>query len=263
MIPIEIARLSGLVLGLLTGILIFMLWRNYKQEGWLNWKAHRSLTLLAGLLFTVVISTFVEYKRAPIVKKISYRIERPRAEGAPPVQPVRQRVRMTERGSTLSILGPVYERQLIGGFLVFLLLVIFQRVSRKHRERLIPFTSDGGTKPLTIDRETTLQALKTLLTEDRVYTNPGLGLEDLSNELGVTRYQLSQLINEELHQNFYDLINEKRVEAAVQLMNAQSDSHLTLSALGFEVGFNSKSSFYRAFKKKTGFTPAAFRKQLR
>ncbi|GEM_PF-4068324 len=262
MIPIEIARLSGLLLGLVTGVLIFLLWRKYRKHGWLNWKLRSNIGLLAVLFFTLVASTLVEYNRAPIVKKISYRMERPKVEGAPPVQPVRQRVRMTERGSTLSILGPVYERQLIGGLLVFMLLVLFQRISAKTEKELIPVTPSGATKPLTIDREATLNSLQHLLTEERVYTNPGLSLEDLSNELGITRYQLSQLINEELHQNFYELINEKRVEEAISLMESDSDAHLTLSALGFEVGFNSKSSFYRAFKKKTGLTPAAFRKQL-
>lgn len=263
MIPIEIARLIGLILGPATALLLFALWKKYRAEGRLNLKMRGALLLMMGLFLSVVVSSYVEYNRAPIVKKVSYRMERPKAQGERATEPVRQKVRMTERGSTLSILGPVYERQLIGSILCLALLLIFTKYAQKQRENeSVSVTAVATNKPLNIDRPTTLRSLRKLLDEDGVYKDPNLNLEYLSDRLSISRYQLSQLINEELNQNFYDLINEKRVEAAISQMNSGDSGHLTLSALGFEVGFNSKSSFYRAFKKKTGITPAAFRKQL-
>ncbi|MCE7994272.1 MAG: helix-turn-helix transcriptional regulator [Roseivirga sp.] len=263
MVPIEIARLIGLLLGPVTGILMFIIWRNYQRSGSISLHERRTLLLLTALAFTVAASFWVEYNRAPIVKKLSYRMERPKTEANQNIEPITQRIRMTERGSTLSVLGPVLERQIIGALLSFLLLFVLYRQSLKKKgELLSPIPTVTTLKPLTIDIHVTLDRLNKLLDEEKIYTNPGLQLEDLSGKLGISRYQLSQLINEELGQNFYELINEKRVEAAIRAMNSGDHAEMTLSALGFEVGFNSKSSFYRAFKKKTGKTPAAFRKEL-
>lgn len=263
MVPIETARLIGLLLGPLTGVLMFVVWRDYHRSGNLSLNEKRTLLLLTAFIFTVATSFWVEHNRAPIVKKISYRIERPKTETDQNIEPITQRIRMNERGSTLSVLGPVFERQIIGALLSFLLLFMFYRQSlRKKGELLSPVPVIPTQKPLNIDKNATLRGLKVLFEEEKLYANPGLKLEDLSHRLDISRYQFSQLINEELGQNFYELINDKRVEAAIKAMNSGAHAEMTLSALGFEVGFNSKSSFYRAFKKKTGMTPAAFRKEL-
>ena len=68
-----------------------------------------------------------------------------------------------------------------------------------------------------------------------------------------------KLINDNLHKNFTDYINEYRIEEAKQLI--QDNSLYTIEAIGNQSGFNSKSAFYKAFKKITNTTPAKFKKQ--
>ena len=72
-------------------------------------------------------------------------------------------------------------------------------------------------------------------------------------------YQLSQVINTSLGQNFYNLINSYRVEEAKQQLSASDKQNQTILAIAYDVGFNSKSVFNKAFKKFTGTTPSKYR----
>jgi AraC-like DNA-binding protein len=89
-----------------------------------------------------------------------------------------------------------------------------------------------------------------------------LNLQRLSEQIGVPAYRLSQMMNSHLHQNFFDVINQYRVEEWKRLMSEGSASG-TIQELAFQVGFNSKSSFNTAFKKHTGQTPSEYRAELR
>ncbi|MAD73529.1 MAG: hypothetical protein CML20_01770 [Rheinheimera sp.] len=68
--------------------------------------------------------------------------------------------------------------------------------------------------------------------------------------------QNSQTANQTLQQSFYDYINEARIAAAKHLLLQTNDSVLTIA---MAVGFNARSSFYKAFKIYTGLTPAQYR----
>ena len=99
--------------------------------------------------------------------------------------------------------------------------------------------------------------LTLLMNEEKVYRDANLTLEKLSKKLGVSKYFLSQMLNDNLHKPYHEFIAEHRIEDACELlMNAD---HLTLEAIAYEVGFNSKSSFFSSFKKLKGATPAKFR----
>lgn len=101
--------------------------------------------------------------------------------------------------------------------------------------------------------------LSQLMEQDERYKDPSLTMPVLAKELGTTPHQFSQFINDHLNQNFSQFINAHRITAAREmLLNAP---HLTVEAIGFDCGFNSPSTFHTAFKKATGMTPAAFRKQ--
>ena len=63
--------------------------------------------------------------------------------------------------------------------------------------------------------------------------------------------------------NFYTLINEYRIEEFKALASDDKNSHLTLLALAYDSGFNSKSAFNLVFKKQTGETPSQFLRTLR
>lgn len=90
------------------------------------------------------------------------------------------------------------------------------------------------------------------------YLQPDLSLSDLANELKTNTSVLSQLINAGFNKNFNDFINGYRVAAYLEKAGTAQYQHLTLLAIAFECGFNSKTTFNRAFKKMTGKAPSNF-----
>jgi len=94
---------------------------------------------------------------------------------------------------------------------------------------------------------------------EQLYLDPDLRLSDLVDHLGVTRNQLSYVINRHLGKNFYDFVNEYRVRSVLRLMNESSYDDKKIIAIAFDAGFNSKPAFNAVFKKYTGRTPSAYR----
>lgn len=97
-----------------------------------------------------------------------------------------------------------------------------------------------------------------LIVEKELYLNPSFSLEDAAKELKVSRHLLSQYLNEILGKSFSNLIKEYRIEKAKRLL--ENEKNFTLESLGYESGFNSKSTFFTTFKKTTGLTPAEYQK---
>lgn len=99
------------------------------------------------------------------------------------------------------------------------------------------------------------------ISSTKAYTKTNYSIYDLSNELNIPFKRVSAQINSFANVNFNQFINEKRVEDAKVLLKDEQYNKYSLEAIGEEVGFSSKSSFYRAFKKHTGFTPNEFKSQ--
>jgi AraC-like DNA-binding protein len=98
------------------------------------------------------------------------------------------------------------------------------------------------------------------LEQEKPYTDPDLQLQNLADHLGIPSYQLSQIINTELRQNFYELINSLRIAEAKHRLIDPANQHITILAIAYDIGFNSKSTFNTAFKKYTKMTPSQFKK---
>ncbi len=106
------------------------------------------------------------------------------------------------------------------------------------------------------------EALELCMAEKKPYLQTKLSVSDLAEMLDMSSHNLSQLINEHLKTNFYDYINEKRVEAFKEQAADGLDRNVTLLSMAMDCGFNSKSSFNRVFKKMTGQTPTQYVKKL-
>ncbi|MEE1946266.1 helix-turn-helix domain-containing protein [Pedobacter sp. KR3-3] len=104
------------------------------------------------------------------------------------------------------------------------------------------------------------EKLQKILLEEQLYKNPDLKLNDLAKKINVSGHQLSQLLNDNLGQSFAAYINEFRIKEACELI--ANDRGIKLEAIGYEVGFNSKSTFYTAFKKHRQTTPTLYKEQL-
>lgn len=110
--------------------------------------------------------------------------------------------------------------------------------------------------------ETFIYNLLDVMKEKKPHLNPELTISALGAEMNVTEEYLSTILNNHLNRNFFDFINHYRVEDfKVQCRNPQND-HLTLIAIAYDCGFNSKATFNRVFKKFTSLTPSEFKQSV-
>ncbi|MEQ9404688.1 MAG: helix-turn-helix transcriptional regulator [Cyclobacteriaceae bacterium] len=100
-----------------------------------------------------------------------------------------------------------------------------------------------------------------LLRTEKVYLNPDLTLPMLAGLIEVRDHNLSLAINHLSGVNFFDYINQYRVQEAQQLLKQPEQKQYTVEYIGTQSGFSSKATFYRAFKKLTGSTPSQFQKE--
>lgn len=105
--------------------------------------------------------------------------------------------------------------------------------------------------------EKLLQRLKALMEQEKLYQDPNLKLETLAKSLSISKHLLSQLLNDNLQKSFNKFVNEYRIESACQLL--ENDKPFSMEAIGYEVGFHSRSSFFATFKKIKGTTPSRFK----
>ncbi|OEK00398.1 hypothetical protein BFP97_02215 [Roseivirga sp. 4D4] len=98
------------------------------------------------------------------------------------------------------------------------------------------------------------------MVDRKPFINPKLKLDDLALQVGMSRHLLSRVLNEEYKHGFSHYVKAHRVNEAKQLIEVRHE--LSLEGIGFEAGFNSKSSFFEAFKKITHLTPSAYKKTL-
>lgn len=101
--------------------------------------------------------------------------------------------------------------------------------------------------------------LKNSMEQDKLYRDQELSLSSLSERLDIKPYLVSQSLSEVLNKRFNDFVNEYRVKEVQRLLKDPSNSKYTLLSLAMEAGFNSKSSFNRAVKKKLGIPPSKLR----
>ena len=105
-----------------------------------------------------------------------------------------------------------------------------------------------------------LKQLEKLMKEDKLYLDSQLSLESVAAELGISPSHLSRLLNQEGNIGFAHYLNAFRVDEAIQLLGNASFNRYTMTAIGLESGFKSKSAFFRIFKEKTGQSPSAYQK---
>jgi len=96
---------------------------------------------------------------------------------------------------------------------------------------------------------------------EKPYLDCTLTLTDLGSRLRITKHQISQVINSEFEVNFYEFVNNYRIEEFKKQSLHPSNEHLSIVGIAFEAGFNSKATFNQVFKKKEGMTPSEFVKQ--
>ncbi|MBI5474443.1 MAG: helix-turn-helix transcriptional regulator [Ignavibacteriae bacterium] len=125
-----------------------------------------------------------------------------------------------------------------------------------------PVPENRATLQPALQNGESLRKLTSHLETSKPYLNETLTLTELATQLGMTRNQLSSLINSATGENFYAFISKYRVEEVKRLLADRKNTNFTILTLAHEAGFSSKSAFQSVFKKVTGLTPTEYRTSL-
>lgn len=104
------------------------------------------------------------------------------------------------------------------------------------------------------------QKLISAIQDEKLFLNPDLTIKEVADSIGSNTKNVSQVINQMHHKNFFDFINSYRCAEVKQILEAEEKS--TIMEAMFQAGFNSKSSFNKEFKKLTGQTPTEFKRSM-
>ncbi|MGI9550609.1 MAG: helix-turn-helix domain-containing protein, partial [Aurantibacter sp.] len=99
-----------------------------------------------------------------------------------------------------------------------------------------------------------------LFNEEKIYKESDISLESLASRLNTTRHNASQVINEHFKVSFHELINKYRIQEAQKILNSDYQKNFNIIDIAYEVGYNNKVTFNKAFKKVTHLTPSEFQK---
>ncbi|TXR53893.1 AraC family transcriptional regulator [Reinekea thalattae] len=163
-------------------------------------------------------------------------------------------------------------------FLSFIVLLCFFGVKQKPLYNLNPNTEKPSTAEQTTnpaqpaatnDEGLSEQAIAQIIadmqhymSQQQPYLDAEFSVYSLAQALALPRRTLSFVLNQGLGKNFYQYVNEFRIEEVKRQLQADKAKKHTLLDLAFQSGFKSKSSFNSLFKQHCGVTPSQYRKGL-
>jgi len=126
---------------------------------------------------------------------------------------------------------------------------------------LIPASSSKQQVPAALKQKGVW--LKRVMEANLFYRDAELSLNSLAEKLNLAPHELSRIINTVFKKSFTDFINWYRVAEVARCMQDPAYDHITLLGIAFESGFNSKTTFNRAFKQFTGKDPSEYKNELK
>jgi AraC-like DNA-binding protein len=124
---------------------------------------------------------------------------------------------------------------------------------------IVQTNNEPGLKIADSRAEEYFERLKAFMDSEKIYLQPGCTIQLVAEQAKIPLHHLSHILNNRLNKNFFDFINEHRINDAKILLSDPNNNKLTIEAIGFECGFGSKTTFNKAFKKHTNQTPSEFR----
>ncbi len=106
------------------------------------------------------------------------------------------------------------------------------------------------------------KAFVELMNDEKLFIQSDIKVNEVAQKIGISRQNLSEVLNVYMKTSFQDYINKKRAEEFVEYLQNKKYAHYTIMGIANEVGFKSKSSFNTTFKKLYGVTPSEFKKSL-
>ncbi|GAB3996547.1 hypothetical protein GCM10028807_39400 [Spirosoma daeguense] len=147
-------------------------------------------------------------------------------------------------------------------FSLIIYLVVFTLLYRKKTNDLFSSSAQRYTdrKPEQQEINLLIEQLEQIMIEKKLFKNPNLKVNDLAKEINISGHYLSRILNENIDKNFTLFVNEYRITEACSILS--QPTKLTIEAIGDEVGFNSKSTFFATFKKIKGTTPSVYQQSV-
>jgi len=144
---------------------------------------------------------------------------------------------------------------LVNALFVYSLLYAHQLLETKDKPKEKEVATPVEISPDTIAR------IRNSMETHQLYLKQNLNIEDFARQVGIHYRDVSSIINKEFNTNFFEFVNEYRVNRAKQMLLDPEFAEMTILDILLESGFNSKSSFHRFFKRYTGMSAAEFRKK--
>ncbi len=107
-----------------------------------------------------------------------------------------------------------------------------------------------------------MKKMNKLMEMKKPFLNSNLSIQDLSEALAIPIHTISEVTNGLMGQNFFDYLNNYRIEEFKRLAAQSKNEEIKILHLAFDAGFNSKTSFNLAFKKFAGETPSQYMKKI-
>ena len=148
------------------------------------------------------------------------------------------------------------------------------RTTVRHYEELLKYRKGTQPKSKNDVQDPTLNEISQrlipqiehLFKEEKIYKQQGLSLDDVAKMLDTNRSYLSAAVNDYYQKKFPEFVNTFRIDDAIEMFKEQREggkyANYTIQAIGEEVGFVGKTTFYSAFKQIVGVTPSEYLKML-
>ncbi|PKH51013.1 hypothetical protein CXF68_10105 [Tenacibaculum sp. Bg11-29] len=144
---------------------------------------------------------------------------------------------------------------------------IFKERKQIRESLLIDLNGDFSVETINLNHQETSSEkhkeqffeINNFIKKNKKFLVPKYTLQSLSKDTKLSSSTLSLIINNIANKSFTDYLNEMRVEQAKLLLLDPNYSNYTITSIGLESGFNSKSTFYTVFKKHSSCTPVQFK----
>ncbi|MCK8520729.1 helix-turn-helix domain-containing protein [Aquimarina sp. D1M17] len=157
-----------------------------------------------------------------------------------------------------------YTSYIIGALtftLIFYLLLVLILLSKKRKSLLLLYPPKYGDVQIEdIEAKRIIDDFTNILEKDKFFKDPTISLQSIAKKIGVQPSRLSQVLNMNMNKSFPTILGEYRIEEAKKMI--KKNPEYSIESIGYDCGYNSKSSFYSVFKKNTGITPAGYKNSL-
>ena len=160
--------------------------------------------------------------------------------------------------------GELFYLLRISFFVAIVLWIAYHAIKVLNPDTIYMTTPERTNSLLSTSESTALkQELARLFEEDKIHLNSDLNLRILAEYLGTTEKKCSNLISTEMGSNFNQYVNSWRITEFKKKVMDEKHKSFTLLSLAYECGFQSKSTFNRAFKMLNGVSPREYVNSLK